>query len=541
MKKQRFFWLKFSLLFLVMFILAKSAWATTVKLQWDPNTETDLAGYRVYYSADSAVDLAVGTGAAEGAAPIILELQTTATLSDLDTTKDWYFAVTAYNTEGLESSYSNIVSILTNLAAPSIELSQPNGTNTNPVCVTITDTNPVGTQYFLYYGATPPVGTTRVCSENTLTPCVPSTFLKGIGVTEGVSPIVLTSKNSCFNTTGVSATNSVAVTAYRSDNDNSCATNYKCESNISNVESYSIAPATPIYLIQTSAGANGTVTPSVVLSQGLSQTITMTPNACYKPNVTVDGIYIGSPLTYPFNNVIGNHTLSATFVPISYWVNVTSTTDGTVTLNGNSAIGYTTVACGSSLTLTFTPSVGYQIADVLIDGVSVGAVPFCTFNNVTASHTISATFASVKPVYRFRNKISGVYLYTADAGEISAVNAMTASWANEGLKYYVYMNQQPNTSPVYRFRNKISGIYLYTADAGEISAVNAMTASWANEGLKYYVYMNQQPNTSPVYRFRNKISGIYLYTADAGEISAVNAMTASWANEGLKYYVYMSP
>lgn len=50
---------------------------------------------------------------------------------------------------------------------------------------------------------------------------------------------------------------------------------------------------------------------------------------------------------------------------------------------------------GSTQTYNITPSANYQITDVLVDGVSVGAVSSYTFTNVTANHTISATFAAI--------------------------------------------------------------------------------------------------------------------------------------------------
>lgn len=47
---------------------------------------------------------------------------------------------------------------------------------------------------------------------------------------------------------------------------------------------------------------------------------------------------------------------------------------------------------GESQTFTITPVAGYEVADVLVDGVSVGAVTSYTFEKVTGSHTIHATF-----------------------------------------------------------------------------------------------------------------------------------------------------
>ena len=57
--------------------------------------------------------------------------------------------------------------------------------------------------------------------------------------------------------------------------------------------------------------------------------------------------------------------------------------------------GTLSLAGGASQTFTITPSAGgYYIVDVLVDGTSVGVVPTYTFTNLTANHTISASFAS---------------------------------------------------------------------------------------------------------------------------------------------------
>ena len=50
-----------------------------------------------------------------------------------------------------------------------------------------------------------------------------------------------------------------------------------------------------------------------------------------------------------------------------------------------------TVNYGGSQTFSFTPDTGYHVADVLVDGTSVGAAPNYAFTNVTANHTIEVT------------------------------------------------------------------------------------------------------------------------------------------------------
>lgn len=55
--------------------------------------------------------------------------------------------------------------------------------------------------------------------------------------------------------------------------------------------------------------------------------------------------------------------------------------------------GKTTVKWGcSSKTFTFTPDDGYVVADVIVDGVSIGAVEKYTFKKVTENHTIKVIF-----------------------------------------------------------------------------------------------------------------------------------------------------
>jgi hypothetical protein len=73
--------------------------AADVTLQWDANTETDLAGYKVY----------VGTASRTYGTPFTIGTQTTYSVTNLQP-GTYYFAVTALNSSGLESDYSNEVS-----------------------------------------------------------------------------------------------------------------------------------------------------------------------------------------------------------------------------------------------------------------------------------------------------------------------------------------------------------------------------------------------------------------------------------------------
>src|SRR5206468_6570889 len=57
-----------------------------------------------------------------------------------------------------------------------------------------------------------------------------------------------------------------------------------------------------------------------------------------------------------------------------------------------SPTGSVGVNCGSNQVFTITPDTCHTIANVLVDGSSVGAVSSYSFTNVTANHTILASF-----------------------------------------------------------------------------------------------------------------------------------------------------
>lgn len=83
-------------------LLAMAPAGQCTTLLWSPNTETNIAGYRVYY----------GTSPASYTTTVDVKNTTTATLSNLTVGQTYYAAVTAYNTSGVESLPSSEVSFV---------------------------------------------------------------------------------------------------------------------------------------------------------------------------------------------------------------------------------------------------------------------------------------------------------------------------------------------------------------------------------------------------------------------------------------------
>ena len=106
-----FFYTFISFTFLFLSIINSSA-ATQVTIEWTPNTEPDLAGYRVFYrEQNQSYDYANPSW--EGTAPYC-------TIYDLDESKTYCFVVRAFDTEEFESGSSNEV-----CQEPLVILNQP--------------------------------------------------------------------------------------------------------------------------------------------------------------------------------------------------------------------------------------------------------------------------------------------------------------------------------------------------------------------------------------------------------------------------------
>ena len=98
-------------------IIASNAIAAQVTLAWNPNTESDLAGYRIH----------CGTASGNYSVHTDVHNVTTYIITGLTEGQTYYFAATAYDAFGNESGYSNEVSysvpaangVPTTLAAPS--------------------------------------------------------------------------------------------------------------------------------------------------------------------------------------------------------------------------------------------------------------------------------------------------------------------------------------------------------------------------------------------------------------------------------------
>ncbi|MBF0593342.1 MAG: hypothetical protein HQL22_00075 [Candidatus Omnitrophica bacterium] len=171
--------------------------------------------------------------------------------------------------------------------------------------------------------------------------------------------------------------------------------------------------------IVATAGSNGTITPAgtTTLGYGASQMYQITPKEGYSIAVVrVDGNAVSTANgQYFFENVIKDHTISADFTLQMRTITASATDGGSV-----SPLGVTTLGYGSNQTYSVTPTEGYSLGTVLVDG----AVASLTngqyiFTDVTVNHTISASFTL---------QTRTITASETDGGSISPLGATTLGY-----------------------------------------------------------------------------------------------------------------
>ncbi|MDR0856258.1 MAG: hypothetical protein LBM78_02480, partial [Clostridiales bacterium] len=142
--------------------------------------------------------------------------------------------------------------------------------------------------------------------------------------------------------------------------------------------------------ITASAGANGSISPSgiVTVNHGATPTYTFTPDPGYHvASVTVNNASAAVEDTYIFAPVEANQTIVVTFAIDTFTITA-SVSGGHGSITPGATVDY-----GATPTYTFTPDTGYHVASVTVNDASAEVADTYTFVPVTANQTIVVTFA----------------------------------------------------------------------------------------------------------------------------------------------------
>ena len=191
------------------------------------------------------------------------------------------------------------------------------------------------------------------------------------------------------------------------------------------------APPAPTEFIVTFDGNGGT--PSVGSMPTTNRKLTSLPSASRRGSYSFDGWYTeksgGTKITTA-TVFSANTTVYAHWTYIGgggssgysyYTIKATAGTGGSISPSGN-----VSVREGRDQTFTITPDKGYAVANVKIDGKSIGAVKSYTFENVSRTHTIEVIFMKANG-----NPQTGVFVdvatgsYYEDAVDWAVENGIT--------------------------------------------------------------------------------------------------------------------
>lgn len=137
----------------------------------------------------------------------------------------------------------------------------------------------------------------------------------------------------------------------------------------------------------TRTGANGVIAGPATANHGDAPTYTITPNTGYHlVDVTVDGVSKGAVTSVTLAPLTADATITATFAVNTFIVTRNAGLGGVIT-------GPATANYGDAPTYTVTPDTGYHVTDVMVNGVSRGALASVTLPAVTGDVTVAATFA----------------------------------------------------------------------------------------------------------------------------------------------------
>lgn len=311
-----------------------------VTLAWDPDSISDLAGYKIYY----------GTASGNYQTNIDVGNTTSFTLTNLTIGTTYYAAATAYTLSGLESSFSNEVAY------------------TVPSCTYAISSSSAS---FAASGGTGSVSITTPSYCNWTT----SSGISWIGVNTGSgmgSGLMTYSVSPNTDTVGRVGSLTIAGNVFTITEDGvvipSTTYTLSVSKNGTGGGSVSTNPSGTVFSAGTAVTLNATADANSVFA-GWSGGCTGVASAC---QVTMNS----------------NLSVTATFnARASFVITATAGKGGSI-----SPSGQVSVQTGGSQTFIITPSAGHKIFSVKVDGVSQGPITSYTFSNVTANHKIAVLF-----------------------------------------------------------------------------------------------------------------------------------------------------
>ena len=514
---------------LTLLFIATPAFAAQIRLAWDPNTEPDLAGYRVYWGTASG---SYGTPANAGTA-------TTYTITGLTAGQTYQLAVKAYDSSNNESGFSNEVS----------------GMATDPGSVTVATTiatNPSGLQ---------------IAVDGTTTPS-PQTFNWAVGSSHTISvasPISGTAGTRYVFSSwsdGGSQTHTITAPSSSATYTASFTTQYSLTTSGSPTNGGTVSPAgTNWYnsgqgISLSATGSSGYAFSS--WSGGLSgstnpSTVTMNAAKTITANFSSPGVFTVNPAT----GLSASGNQGGSFSPSSVAFTLQNTGGTAINWTGSKTQGWVTLSAASGTlaagaSATVTTSINSN-ANSLTAGTYTDTITFTNSTNGTGNTTrpVSLSVTVATYAYTFATNPSGQQIvidsvtYTAPqtfnwaAGSSHAISVSSpqgatsdtrytfSSWSTGGAQSQTLTAPAANTTYTANFTTQ----YTLTTAASPTNggSVSPAGSAWYNSG------QNVTVTASPAsgYNFSSWSGGLTGTTNPATlAMNGAKSITASFVTAG---------
>lgn len=172
----------------------------------------------------------------------------------------------------------------------------------------------------------------------------------------------------------------------------------------------------------------------------------------------------------------------------TYTITASTGSNGSISPSGSVSVTH-----DSSKTFTFTPSNGYAIDSVIVDGSYIGKQSSYTFTHVTANHSIRVVFINPNYMLSFN-------------GSDERVNAGTALLTGTGdftISAWIYSTNPSRGGAIagnYNYPNGLGGIEFYIWGGGLISYINGyLSGGTINANTWYFVTETRQNGTVKLY------------------------------------------
>jgi uncharacterized repeat protein (TIGR02543 family) len=267
------------------------------------------------------------------------------------------------------------------------------------------------------------------------------------------------------------------------------------------------------HTITVTQGSQGTISPSTAtVTDGGSQTFTITPDTGYHiVDVTVDSSSVGAVSSYQFTNVHEDHTITATFAPNEYTLNITTNGNGSVTATPATA----TYHYGDTVQLNAIPNNGWTFNGWSGDASGITNITI----TIDGNKNIIANFTQQSYEVNFDltgANSTGVVLTVDGVGYTEADLPKAFTWTHDSVHTFVFNQTLPVSNGERYIWSSTTGLStlqegtLTITDAGTVTAnyntqylltvtttqSSATGSGWYNNGASATVAVSQSTVTS---------------------------------------------